>query len=308
MHPNMKMTMSILAVLSITTGLTSAAPTCETTFNPVDGFGDPVNGGAWDDPDNWDSGTPTPTKVACIPAGKTATISTTTEFAEALWIKTDATDGPGKVTIFRSTGNGSLTLYANSTIDGDLELWWASQLLINTSITIDGEGEISLKNYSSTFSPTIDGVGGIPHTLTLTGAGTGAWDDRTDSLVLEGSGDINVHLVNNAHVIATYAAVDLFINEDSSGTGFWIAEEDGDVSEVGILDVKATINGLGTFVVNHSTASVRINSADTASDMDVLVIVGEFLVRENFETTGFLDIEAGGRAVVRQGKVAIFNK
>lgn len=151
-------------------------------------MGNPVDVGDWNDAGNWNpNGVPTSTDVACIPAGSTVQINETTEFAEAVWIKSDATNGDEMIEILGSSSGGSLTLYADSTINGEMKATFRGRIFINTSITIDGKGEIDLAPYSQTVYPIIDGVGGIPYTLTLTGAGTGAWDDRTDSLVLEGS-------------------------------------------------------------------------------------------------------------------------
>lgn len=82
---------------------------------------------------------------------------------------------------------------------------------------------------------------------------------------------------------------------------------------MGILDIRATVTGSGTWVVaSHHEAEIRINSASTSFTGDVLVYSGELCVRENFSTTGDLtiydDATAGfPRILVRQGKVAKFN-
>ncbi len=321
----------LAAVVSFTAWSVAVPPDCgaqnATTFT---GLVD----NDWDDDGNWDNGTPNPDKIACIPPEQSVVIDRVHGHAGELFIKSD---GPtiGRVTVFGDDDQGdpgSITLYGNSTLNGKLVLASSGTLTIDGELTLEGTGELVLISELPLINFAVVEGTNSSAVLTLSGANAGSWtpdqwDDRANTLVLTGGGEINVTLVNQAHVVTINEeghplwagfGVDreLTINRPSSGDGFWIAELDPNAprADLGILDVQATVTGSGTWVVaSDSEAEIRINSPLTNLTGDVLVYNGTFLVRENFTTQGNFTIQddgAGGTVpgvVVRQPKIARFN-
>lgn len=315
-------TLTILASLTIFTGATFAQPTCEKTFTPEGDWG------YWEDPDNWDpTGTPGAGHVACIPAGKTARVWFIHAEAEAVWIKADAQD-VGRIDMLAdqiTQQPGSLTLYADSRVDGELAMIFGPELRIDGEITIDGIGKIMLwPDLPGDNFPIIMGTDGNAE-LTLEGANAGSWtpdewDDRDDTLVLTGGGEINVDLVNQAHVVTVEEDVWMLISHvadrpltitmDASGDGFWIAELNPDPEQrvdVGILDITGEVSGSGTFVVSDdSLAEIRVND-NSALSGDVLIYNGKFLVQEDFDTIGNLLMTNNAKIIASAGVLAYFD-
>jgi hypothetical protein len=348
MSKKLLVTMLVSGVLGLAQQVAWADPTCEKTFQPQLG-----NTGDWTDPDNWNpAGKPTSTDVACIPAGKTAEIITDHGVAEALWIKTDAINGPGRLEVLGDAyllNPADITIFGDSQIDGHLVLMFSGTLIIDGTITIDGKGQIRMVpefvdvnlptivcsdpvNTSGPSNPLWD-CSASTDQLTLNGINAGAWtpeewDDRTDTLVVTGGGQIDVELVNNAHVVtkeeegpftggANYNDRELTINGSASGNGFWIAELNANPPgrvDVGILDIKSSVTGSATWVVaGNGTVSmepeIRINSPLTSLTGDVLVYGGTLLIKQNFETTGDLTLQdqLNPEIIVRSPRTAKFN-
>lgn len=289
----------------------------------------------WDNDLNWDNDRPNSGKIACIPPEQSVNINPNVHgHAGELFIKSD---GPtlGRVVVIGDDFVGapaSLTLYGNCTFDGKLILASSGTLRIDGPITLEGTGELVLvSEFPQSNVAVVEGTDGSA-VLTLKGANAGAWtpdqwDDRANTLVLTGGGRIDVTLVNQAHVLTINEEGhpvlpnfgtdrELTINRPSSGNGFWIAELDPNAprTDLGILDIRATVTGSGTWVVTStSAAEIRINSPLTDLMGDVLIYNGTFLVRENFTTQGNFTIQDDGaagtvpRIIVRQPKVARFN-
>ncbi len=318
-------------MLATVLGLSTSAwavPDCDaqnaTNFRPIGAEGQ------WTDPANWfpeGSGPPDSTKIACIDPGKTARIiDNEFEHAKELYIKT-----LGTVLVWgdlEGMGAASVTLYDNSTIDGKL-LVAASTLKINGPITLDGTGKVAISGeFGETNMARIDGVLGSGAVLTLVGEHAGSWTPDqwdywkdNDTLVLMGGGEINVALVNQAHVSTIEedgfspsppfgSDRELTINATAiSGDGFWIAEinPDNPREDIGILNIQDAVGGSATWVVASGDAEIRINYPLTVLTGGVIIESGGLLeVNQNFDTTGDL-ISNKGKIKVASGKQAAFD-
>lgn len=330
-------TLTILAIVVGFSGPASAQLECDKTFAP------PGDEGDWMDEDNWDpSGEPSSSDVACIPADKTAVIEFDDGVAESLWIKADEED-TGRVEVIGDrivAESASLTLGTagpssptDSIIDGELALIFDAHLKIKGQITMTGTGKVFLYPDAPGINIATIDSGALYATLTLEGEHAYSWtlyqcQDRSDTtLTVMGGGEINVPLVNEAHVttweedfdlLRMLADRELTINESSSGGGCWVAEvnpdDDGRYGgDVGILDVRANISGAGNWILHtDKDAEIRINST-VNTDGNVLIENGTFLVNENFTTEGELEFyeyapgPRDSRIIVSSGHVARFN-
>ncbi len=304
-------TLTILAIVVGFSGPAWAQLVCDREFHPVDGDGNEVAEGDWIEPDNWEPNTvPNSTLVACIPPGKTANINPNVAAeALAIFIDADATN-TGRLTVMGDNDDpASLTLFSDSTVAGELILDYSPKLFIDGNVTIDGGGNIMLapSSINPNFSPAIEGTDGSA-ILTLQGSGAGQWDVRAGSLVLSGSGNINVELVNNAHVVANYEGI-LAINGTASGNGFWIAEVDpDDPDDIGTLDITSSVSGSGAFVVaTNPAAEIRINFPLTTLTGDVLIYDGKFVIQQDFDTSGNFLMRNGGTIIASAGVIAYFD-
>lgn len=304
----------------------------------------------WTEDDNWNNGQPDKNKIACIPAGKTVVIDSvlgvpTDAEADLIYIKSDTTNGAGKMTLEL---DNTLTLFNHtdaSQIDGELEVEYDGALMADVpgamdDVSIAGKGGVIegvqfytipgfIKTRGSCQFGSNDGGTctqasecplGICTMGTLTVECDASGDQsREECLVITGALDITAKLVNNAYVVANqrigtdpYIGPIFLTTHAKSGDGYWIAEHDTvpNPDTIGLLDVQIAVSGAATWVVQgHQDVELRLNAASTSLTGDVQVTNGTFLIRQNFETTGNLtmDDQGGPQIVVRQGKIAKFN-
>lgn len=270
--------MSLVAAFALTTS--AWAQTCENTFTGEVDF-------EWTRGDNWElDHEPTSTEVACIPAGETAKLSQNSSgngVCEALVI---SSGGTVIVDVPRT-----LTVHADSRIDGIIWFTNTSKLIIADDITISGNGGV-LDSAHPFGGNSIESVGGA-HTLTLQGDDN---DARSTSLVLRGAGDVDVSVVNNAYVVANWPTPIAFNEGPISGNGFWICEERHDGagnSFGGNLVFNAAVSGSAEWIIfDGPDSKIQINVASTTLTGDVTISAGVLDVNENFKTTGDLTLES----------------
>ncbi len=309
-------------------------PACETTFN----YRGADN--SWQNPDNWDFRVPTVDDVACIPSGQVAKIPPGL-------CDGGSRDKKGCITDVGCPGGGtcdldphqvaeaivvdgilslntytSLTISADSTLDGDLRVDAEGTFRIDESLTITGDGgELTAVLEKCEFGPpTMDYVkkcvgggsdgdpcnihgdcpGGTCTAPTLTTEGVGS--TQGTSLVVNGRWQIDVALENNAYVVAdgTESTMPLILRDRAkSGSGSWIVEPDC------VLQVDTTVTGSGTWEIPYS-GKIVINSDCTSLSGDVTITGGTLELNDDFDTTGDLEMSAG-TINVAEGKEAEFD-
>ncbi len=304
------------AFLIFSAATATAAPNCEdesaTKFENSEDLAD------WFDDENWSNFAPDETSICCIYDGQRPLIITP-EYqvpietaCKEMFIEAGGTvllSGDNAYPTTLKLGDGSTACGAScpeTTIDGDFLLWSGPTLEIDGDVTInsDGSGRILLWVEGGGDWPKIIGTD-AGDTLTLKGANAGSWtpdewDDRTNTLILSGGGDIDVKLVNQAHVMTTEISCGansynedraLTIKKDGSGDGFWIAETDDancTRDDLGILKFEAAVSGSGTFVVVTSDGEIQINALPGTLTGTVRMEDGVFTV-DNSECDGGTD-------------------
>lgn len=299
-----------LMTVSIAIGLSivgyAHGQTCDKTF--VGGVGEP--GMVWQRGVNWNpEEAPNATDVACIPADKVVVVDYDIEsyspdaVAEAIVLQ--GPDGDpltgGQLLL---EGYTSLTLQADSTINGYLQLQPRSQLILANSLKITGNGgQIEGLPGQLGDDALITEHAGASRTLQLIGVNNSS---RSTSMVLRGALDVRVGLSNRGYVIADKKdPLILSTTPKRKYTGYWIAEYDPLADEVGHLWVNVEVSGGGTWqlVDRDVSATISINAPCPYLTGDVLIENGVFIVNQSFTTTGQAIIRSVGgeqptRAVV----------
>lgn len=304
------MTMGIAAI-AIVCSTAVAQPVCETDYTGP-------NNGSWHEPANWLGGSPNSTLVACIPAGITVRIHEGTVDAEAVWVKRDATSGPGVLRIAFDGDYSELRLFASSQVDGTVEIGLKGTLTAMTDLTIKGiNGDIVGVHSDANIQ---SGPNNSSIVTFKNGANGGT---RADSLTVHGTLEIHTPIINErAFVVADSG--DLLLSyldpRNSSATkgGYWIAERAPSASTAGTLHIKESVDGAGTWqLAGDSAATIIIDAVCNQNAGPVFLQKGTFEVmdvggvKDGFYTTGRLTMESINgsepRLIVHQGAVARFD-
>lgn len=285
-------------------------PACDKLFTLSSG-----TVGDWAEPSNWDpSGIPDDTEGACIPSGLTAEAIEVEVEAKSLWVKTGGS-GDGHLHLGGNLTNvGTITLYADSRVDGEIHMEYYCHIIVDGVWTMDGTGVIEMHPFSGTIYPGFAKNGTGTHGITFGGEaplGTCASPGgANDPLLIFGGGEIEVKYTNNAVFRADHSAFPFELASPGNGTGFFIARE-GTGGNVGKLEFAAGFSGSGTLcAIGHANAEIEINNAMTGLTGDVFVHGAKMTINQNFKTTGDVEIKADGRAAiitVAAGKTADFN-
>jgi hypothetical protein len=268
------LTIGVVAGFSASNAL--AQFTCNTTFTgTIDED--------WEDDDNWDNDAPNSTKTACIPDDKLVEIKSAAE-AKAIWIQRD---GSNRGVLQVCYEVNSLRLYENSLIDGVLQLEGGTDLIVDDSLTITGDGgEISFLAFQY---PARILSASANDTLTLQGTDN---DSRSTSLVLHGTIEIEAPLVNNAYVVADEGDIVLKTNA-KSGNGRWVAGYNSTKQTTGRLIVDVAVSGSGTWELKeHANALIIVNAECTALTGDVIVQKGAINLYADFDTSGNVELKS----------------
>ena len=291
--------MTAMACVMMAFGSASfAQPVCETNFTGNAG------NDSWHNSGNWSLDVPNSTLVACIPADKTVRIH---EFgdhdAEAIWVKRDA-NGAGELRLNNeSAGTVRLRLYANSQVDGTLEIGLKGALKAMNDITIKGtNGDIIGTYYQASIEGSLGESNGGSIITFKNGANGGT---RANSLTVHGVLSIQTPIVNDkAFIVADTGLLELDYYDVRPSTAtkgaYWIAEKAPSAELAGALHIKVPVTGYGTWqLVNHDEATILIESA-CKNGGHVLLQRGRFEVKDgagngnegSFATSGRLTMES----------------
>jgi len=243
----------------------------------------PPNGGAtgiWNNLNNWDpTGVPGNGDDALIPASKTCRIE----------------DSPDAVCDFVTVygtliieHRANLTIDQDSTVDGLLSIEGDGRLNIDADLTITGDGGLIQGELGSNAS-----IQGVQSTDTLTIAGTTP-GSRSTSLVVQGTLNIAVELVNDAYVVAGEGDILLGTNDKAgSSNGWWIAEANAGGTAAYQLKVEVNVTGSANWLVQgRSDANMYIDERCIDLSGDLIMTDGYIIFNADFITTGDATMES----------------
>lgn len=269
-----------------------AQPTCENTFTGSDQE-------IWQSTDNWSAEhLPEDDEVACIPPGITVLIDGANAIkqvqAEAVYVQTDAQEGPGAIVIEKET---TLTLCADemelcvdSQLDGTIQILESAGLVIANDHEIVGNGGVILGERQT--SLVTDDAESPLAVLRLTPTNN---SDPSTSITVHGSMTIEVQMTNDVYVIAD-DPVDLFnpsyfgiilSEEVKDGSGFWMAANDG------LLEINVEVSGPAAWKIedeDQSTIRIKANCPDLTGP--VTLTEGILELYRLFSTDGDLQMKS----------------
>lgn len=313
---HVRMMAAIACVIMVIGSESLAQPVCETNFTGNAG------NDSWHDPANWFPSSPDSTLVACIPADKIVRIHEFGNYdAEAVWVKRDA-NGAGLLRLYREiAGTVRLRLYADSQVDGTLEIGLKGALQAMNDITIKGtNGDIFGTYYQSSIEGSLDGINGGSVITFKNGANGGT---RANSITVHGTLLVQTPVINDKAFIVADTGLLKFNYYDirpstTTKGGYWIAEKAPSAELAGTLNFQIPVSGYGTWqLVNHDEATILIVATCKKNGGPVFLQRGRFEVKDGnasdgiFMTTGRLTMESVNGAepqlIIRHGAEAQFD-
>lgn len=212
---------------------------------------------------------------------------------------------------------GELHLYAASKIDGDLVMVGSAELILENSLTLQGDRGTIRGEMSGSNKPVIE-VG--TKLLTLEGAD----EPRDESLVLHGA--LRIHrddcpstcqkyfLYNNAWIVADDATEPINIDAtadpgtvSSGSNGHWVAEAGAELVFNNLVEVR----GSGAWILeDDENSEITLNRASTLLTGPVTLKRGKLNLNANFATAGNLEFippaDEETYLIVKEGVTAEF--
>ncbi|NDQ57478.1 MAG: choice-of-anchor D domain-containing protein [Acidipila sp.] len=296
--------------------------TCSKTFN--------VASGAWETAGNWTpSGLPAATDTACVPAGDSATLSTTPSIAGLVLQGT--LSGTGGLNV-SGAANLSGTLGSGTYTFGGLVTWSGGTIgpnsVANTNggLAITGAVTLVSSTVNSASNAVMSGSGQLTMDTATFNQGTGFTFDIQNDLPISapagkfgvfnnagtlqksagtGTTDFNAVKLNNTGTLSLLSgtiSLTNVSNDSSSGQIFFAAGTTLRVSPGATLNLSGPISGpvsspAGTLLVS-STATVNFNAGSSSTALAAINIPGGSIFLNNAGIIGAVSISASNGGLI----------